>query len=134
MLETRAADGGQCVRCGRKLKDPVSLERGMGPVCWAQSQGDVFERDLEATEEEWARREHLLRHGGEIDLGCNWPWVDPEKIRTHTLVLPQTMRVSIRYNPTAGLFEAYGEAAGREVVVSAHADLRDAYRAAVNLG
>lgn len=29
----------QCGRCGRKLKDRKSVERGFGPVCW--------EKDLE---------------------------------------------------------------------------------------
>jgi hypothetical protein len=124
----------ECTRCGRPLRDPVSVDRGMGKVCWAKSQGDVFEKDLEATPEEWARREHVLRIGGEIDLGANWPWIDPEKAETHALVLPQQMRVSLRFNRTNGLFEAYGEVTGREVMVSSHSDLKDAYRAAVNLG
>lgn len=24
----------KCKRCGRKLSDPLSMERGYGPVCW----------------------------------------------------------------------------------------------------
>jgi hypothetical protein len=124
----------ECTRCGRALKDPVSVERRMGSVCWAKSQGDVFEKDLEASEEEWARREHVLRIGGEIDLGVNWPWLDPEKVETHALVLPQTMRVSLRYDDSFGAFVASGVVAGVEVIFSLHTDLKAAYRAAVNMG
>lgn len=25
---------GRCRRCGRTLKDPVSVLRGVGPTCW----------------------------------------------------------------------------------------------------
>jgi hypothetical protein len=28
----------KCKRCRRVLKDPLSIERGYGPVCWAESQ------------------------------------------------------------------------------------------------
>ena len=28
----------KCNRCNRALKDPVSIARGYGPVCWAESQ------------------------------------------------------------------------------------------------
>ncbi|WP_145099193.1 DUF6011 domain-containing protein [Sporomusa sp. KB1] len=28
----------RCKRCNRTLKDPLSIERGYGPVCWAESQ------------------------------------------------------------------------------------------------
>ncbi|MBE3576915.1 MAG: hypothetical protein IMX00_04420 [Limnochordales bacterium] len=28
---------GKCIRCGRKLTDPSSVQRGMGPVCWGKS-------------------------------------------------------------------------------------------------
>ncbi|MDI6872488.1 MAG: DUF6011 domain-containing protein, partial [Bacillota bacterium] len=47
MLETGKAAAGQCVRCGRKLKDPISVERKMGPVCWTRSG-----RNLERSEQE----------------------------------------------------------------------------------
>lgn len=29
-----------CGRCGRRLKDRTSIERGMGPVCWAKWQAE----------------------------------------------------------------------------------------------
>ncbi len=30
-----------CEKCGRKLKDAISIERGYGPVCWKQINGVV---------------------------------------------------------------------------------------------
>jgi hypothetical protein len=30
----------QCARCGRKLKDKKSVERGYGAVCWTKIQQD----------------------------------------------------------------------------------------------
>jgi hypothetical protein len=27
----------ECRRCGRALRDPVSLSRGVGPVCWRRA-------------------------------------------------------------------------------------------------
>lgn len=30
-----------CRRCGRKLKDPFSQERGYGPECWGKLMKDV---------------------------------------------------------------------------------------------
>lgn len=33
---------GRCSRCGRKLEDPESIMRGMGPECFKKTQG-VFE-------------------------------------------------------------------------------------------
>ncbi|WP_370514520.1 DUF6011 domain-containing protein [Alteribacillus sp. YIM 98480] len=30
----------KCVKCGRKLKDKRSQERGYGPVCWKKSKED----------------------------------------------------------------------------------------------
>lgn len=27
----------ECVKCGRKLKDRKSIERGYGPVCWVKA-------------------------------------------------------------------------------------------------
>lgn len=29
----------QCLSCGTPLQDPVSVERGYGPDCWAKKQG-----------------------------------------------------------------------------------------------
>jgi hypothetical protein len=33
--DRRAWLGPTCGRCGRKLTVPVSIERGIGPVCWS---------------------------------------------------------------------------------------------------
>jgi hypothetical protein len=125
-----------CARCGRKLTDPVSVARGIGPVCWGQSGGDVFEGDLEASDEEWARREECLRSGGEVDLGCNWRF-DPST--REEPCLPCHIRISLRH--VGGEFEAYGtlldshEYVSRtEVVFRRSEDLKTAYRAAVNAG
>lgn len=41
----------KCARCVRALKDPVSIERGIGPVCYAKLGGGVFNQGLNATEE-----------------------------------------------------------------------------------
>lgn len=32
---------GRCCRCGRKLTTPESVERGIGPECWARSPGNA---------------------------------------------------------------------------------------------
>ncbi len=123
---------GQCTRCHRRLTDPVSLKRGMGPVCWAASNGSLFEGDLNASEGEWARRERLLRAGGEIDLGSNWDFDLGEDY------FPTKVRVSVRFRN--GRFEAYGALANpvtpveAEVVFAASTDLRSVYEAAVAAG
>lgn len=36
---------GTCARCGRGLKDPESVERGFGPVCWARVQAEKIEEE-----------------------------------------------------------------------------------------
>lgn len=134
MDEIKARKSGSCVRCGRKLTDPRSVQRGMGPVCWTASKGDVFERDLEATPQEWERREQLLRQGGEIDLGANWRYIDIDP--QMALQLPWQLRVSVRFRD--GEFEAYGCASwgqeSREIVFVRSSDLRSAYAAAVQAG
>lgn len=28
-----------CIKCGKKLKDAKSIERGYGPVCWREATG-----------------------------------------------------------------------------------------------
>ncbi len=38
----------RCVSCKKPLSDPVSISRGMGPVCWASTQGKL---DKNPTEE-----------------------------------------------------------------------------------
>lgn len=125
-----------CTRCGRRLTDPTSVARSMGPDCWAKSGGDIFEGDLEVSDEEWARRDELLRHGGEIDLGCTWRF-DPST--DEKPCLPCNIRISVRF--VNGAFEAFGTllwsgdyVSGTEVVFSRSDDLRTAYRAAVNAG
>lgn len=36
----------KCRICGRWLSNPVSVERGIGPVCWARIQkGELVEKD-----------------------------------------------------------------------------------------
>ena len=27
----------KCIKCGRELKDPESIARGIGPVCWQRT-------------------------------------------------------------------------------------------------
>jgi len=122
----------KCARCGRALKDPVSIERGIGPVCYEKSGGGVFDADLNVDEKEWQRREELLKHGGEIYLGVNWDYPDPGN-----LIRGYTMRVSLRYRD--GAFEAYGRMykAGqgyKEVIFERSADIKTAYKAAILAG
>lgn len=31
-----------CLRCGRKLKDPRSIERGMGRTCWKKHKAALY--------------------------------------------------------------------------------------------
>jgi len=123
----------------------------MGPVCWSASQGETFEADLEASDEEWARREAVLRNHGEIDLGCNWEYDQGEDY------LPCNIRVSIRFiRPHRtlpewpnGVYEAYGRLINprhlahptigeceqaAEVTFAAGTDLRTIYAAAVLAG
>lgn len=120
---------GKCSRCGRKLTDPVSIQRGMGPVCWTACKGDVFERDLEADEKEWQRRERELRQGAEWDFGCNWTYApSPDR-------LPVSIRISIRYSREKETFEVYGHVPGEgEIIFGASADVKTAWQIAVNAG
>ena len=37
----------ECLICGRELTDPVSVERQVGPVCWARLQHQA------AIDQEW---------------------------------------------------------------------------------
>lgn len=122
----------KCARCGRALKDPVSIKRGIGPICYEKSGGGVFDADLNVDEKEWQRREELLKHGGEIYLGVNWDYPDPGN-----LIRGYTMRVSLRYRD--GAFEAYGRMykAGqgyKEVIFERSADIKTAYKAAILAG
>src|SRR5690606_19457919 len=99
-LEIKA---GSCTRCGRGLKDPVSLRRGMGPVCWARSRGGTFDRLLDASDEEWQTREDLLRAGGEEDLGANWRW----PLFVDGVTITVQARISVRYDRERDRYEAY---------------------------
>ena len=38
-FEAELVDAGRCARCGRRLTDPQSLERGIGPDCYGK--GDL---------------------------------------------------------------------------------------------
>lgn len=31
----------ECARCNRGLSDPVSIQRGFGPICWAKHQKEL---------------------------------------------------------------------------------------------
>jgi hypothetical protein len=122
----------QCTRCGRQLTDPVSIDRALGPVCYAKSGGGIFDRDLEADEKEWKRREDLLKNGGEIDLGVNWDYPDPGN-----LIRGCFMRISVRFRD--GAFEAYGHVykPGRgteEIIFARDTDIKAVYRTAVIAG
>lgn len=126
---------GQCQRCNRKLTDPRSVARGMGPYCYKLCGGGIFDGDLDADEAEWTRREEVLKNGGEIDFGVNWKHIDydPEK----ALQLPRSMRASVRYRD--GAFEAYGHIFGfdgeaQEILFARSTDLKMVYRKAVEAG
>ena len=123
--------------CSRPLKNQQSIERGMGPQCWAKGKGDIFEQDLTADDAEWERREKLLRSGGESDLGCNWQYVDynPDM----ALQIPGTARVSVGHNPILALFEVrvhkFGVHGPDEYSVEfASSNIRATWQAAVRQG
>lgn len=122
----------KCDRCNRGLSDPKSIERNMGPVCYEKSGGGIFDADMLADDREWTRREEVLKHGGEIDLGVNWDYPDPGN-----LIRGYQMRVSVRYKD--GAFEAYGALykpgqENQEVVFSRGSDIKDVYGKAVAAG
>lgn len=122
-----------CLRCGRALKRPHSIARGLGPICYKKCGGGTFDHDLEADEAEWQRREELLKNGGEIDFGVNWDYPDPgNMMRSHN------MRVSVRYRD--GAYEAYGhivkygEPEAEEIVFARSTDLKTVYWEAIAAG
>lgn len=43
--ENIAITRGVCVRCGRKLTNPLSVSRGMGPGCYKKYASDFVERE-----------------------------------------------------------------------------------------
>lgn len=125
--------GAKCKVCGHALTATMSVAKGIGPVCWAKCGGQTFEPVLEAKDEEWERRENVLRAGGEMDFGVNWRHIISEK---H---LPQTMRVSVRFRE--GMFEAYGvvfggfgHAADQTLIFTLSPDIKVAFAAAVEAG
>lgn len=125
-----------CARCGRRLTDPVSVKRGMGSVCYTFSGGGVFDKDLDASDDEWTRRRKLLQAGGEIDLGVNW------RYPSEGIGLGYSMRVSLRFRD--GRYEAYGLVnrfgpgrsgdGDKEIVFAQTVDIREAHQAAVDAG
>ncbi len=118
-----------CLRCGRKLSNPHSIARCLGPVCYKKSGGGTFDDDLNADDKEWTRREEHLRSGGEIDLGVNWRYPLGNGFSTN-------MRVSVRYRD--GIFEAYGKIfdprGDREIIIASSRNLRAVYKAAIAAG
>lgn len=125
----------ECGRCGRKLTNPHSIARSLGPVCYRKAGGGVFDGDLNASEAEWARREQLLRHGGEHDFGwwdCVYTPPDGEP-----MILRRAMLVSVRYRD--GMYEAFGDVMFQgchvdERVFYRGPDIREAWRAAIAAG
>lgn len=130
-MEQAQATSDSCMRCNRILSNPRSIARSLGPVCYKKSGGGVFDADLQADEKEWARREELLKAGGEIDLGVNWDYPDPGN-----MIRGYSMRVSVRFKD--GAFEAYGclykPGKEEEVVFARGQDLKVIYREAIAAG
>lgn len=42
-LEAALRGANRCIRCGTPLQDPQSVERGIGPDCWAREQARAIE-------------------------------------------------------------------------------------------
>lgn len=131
-MEQAQATPGRCMRCNRVLSNPHPIARSLGPVCYKKSGGGVFDADLQADDSEWARREQLLKAGGEIDLGVNWDYPDPGN-----MIRGYNMRVSVRFKD--GAFEAYGclMKPGKdheEVIFARGQDLKVIYREAIAAG
>lgn len=131
-MEQAQATSDRCMRCNRVLSNPHSIARSLGPVCYKKAGGGVFDADLQADDNEWSRREKLLKAGGEIDLGVNWDYPDPGN-----MIRSYRMRVSVRYKD--GAFEAYGclmkpGKEHEEVVFARGQDLKVIYREAIAAG
>lgn len=131
---------GTCARCGRILKDPLSIKRSFGPVCFEKVGGNVFESDMDASAEEWAERERLLQNGGEIDYGSNWKY----RVTDGQVI---SMMVSVRAN--GDNYEAYGNISAyrilpgkeckgvfeeQEVLFARDADIKAVVKAAIEAG
>ena len=102
-MEQAQATSDRCMRCNRILSNPHSIARSLGPVCYKKSGGGVFDADLQADEKEWARREELLKAGGEIDFGVNWQYPLGNGFSAN-------MRVSLRYRERKEVARAYRKA------------------------
>lgn len=124
---------GQCRVCGRRLTDPASVARGIGPICWRKAGGGLFERVMEADERTWAERERILKNGGEYDLGSNWQMDIQESL------VPLKARVSIRWNPEQHVYEVYavgwfGHERREERVLFSSPNIKEAFLAGVQAG
>lgn len=116
------------------MTDPKSVRRGMGPDCWFKTGGQDLEKILDASPEEWAKREESLRRGNQDpSFGvAQWPYLGDD-----TMV--GVMRVSVRYVAYTGYFEAFGviympDGHPREIVFHQSKDIRAAYEAGVMAG
>jgi hypothetical protein len=120
----------KCVRCNRRLTDPESVAREMGPDCWAASGGGVFSEKPYLSEIENAECAERIRTGGEIDVGVNWQYWVP----AHRAAFP--MRISVRHQD--GVFQAFGVIALPGITVerlfAAGEDFGKVYAAAVTAG
>ncbi|MEW6049193.1 MAG: DUF6011 domain-containing protein [Bacillota bacterium] len=128
-----------CARCNRKLTNPHSIARTLGPVCYRKSGGGMYDSDMQASEAEWERRAEDLRKGGEWDCGT-WDWVvRPKEPGDLPFVVRRTLRVSVRFK--GGQFEAYGHVGyafvpeeEREVLFYRGDDIRACWAAAIAAG
>lgn len=55
----------KCRRCGKKLTDPVSMERGYGPVCWYQKNGSRPKKVMKPVK---AAESHNAKECGSDDI------------------------------------------------------------------
>lgn len=37
----------KCGKCGKKITDPQSIQRGYGPTCWTSISGAIFEEQVD---------------------------------------------------------------------------------------
>ena len=118
----------KCARCEKPLKNPHSVARMLGPICYRKSGGGVFDGDLKADEKEWERRRELLLKGGEVDFGVHWKYFD------ETTKEIEYIRISLRFNKKEKVFEAYGAYDDKEVIFGRTDDVKEAYRLAVAAG
>ncbi|HEY8414370.1 MAG TPA: DUF6166 domain-containing protein [Thermaerobacter sp.] len=62
----------RCSRCGRPLKDPVSIQRGMGPICAGRAQADRAMREAQpgvVVTVNGRPLQHVVRHS---PTGMEW--------------------------------------------------------------